>query len=51
MQWTVPLFDPDLGAEEEEALVSVIRSKWLTMGDRTSSFEKALPTLLPFRWR
>lgn len=41
MQWTVPLFDPDLGAEEEEALVSVIRSKWLTMGDRTSSFEKA----------
>ena len=41
MQWIVPLFDPDLGVEEEEALIGVIRSKWLTMGDRTSSFEKA----------
>ena len=35
----VPLFDPDLGPEEEQALVDVIRSKWLTMGDRTKEFE------------
>lgn len=39
MNWTVPLFDPDLGPEEEQALVDVIRSKWLTMGDRTKAFE------------
>lgn len=39
MNWNVPLFDPDLGAAEEQALVEVIRSKWLTMGDRTKAFE------------
>lgn len=39
MNWNVPLFDPDLGPEEEQALVEVIRSKWLTMGDRTKAFE------------
>lgn len=39
MSWNVPLFDPDLGPEEEQALVDVIRSKWLTMGDRTKAFE------------
>lgn len=40
MKWEVPLFDPDLGPEEEQALVDVIRSKWLTMGERTSAFEQ-----------
>lgn len=40
MSWKVPLFDPDLGPEEEQALVEVIRSKWLTMGDRTKAFER-----------
>jgi dTDP-4-amino-4,6-dideoxygalactose transaminase len=40
MNWQVPLFDPDLGPEEEEALIAVIRSKWLTMGDRTKAFEQ-----------
>lgn len=40
MNWQVPLFDPDLGPEEEQALVDVIRSKWLTMGDRTKEFER-----------
>ena len=40
MNWTVPLFDPDFGPEEEQALVDVIRSKWLTMGDRTKAFEQ-----------
>lgn len=39
MSWNVPLFDPDLGPEEEQALLDVIRSKWLTMGDRTKAFE------------
>jgi len=38
--WRVPLFDPDLGPAEEQALDDVIRSKWLTMGDRTKAFER-----------
>jgi dTDP-4-amino-4,6-dideoxygalactose transaminase len=41
MNWKIPLFDPDLGPEEEQALVDVIRSKWLTMGERTAAFEHA----------
>ncbi len=40
MNWTVPLFDPDFGPAEEQALVDVIRSKWLTMGERTKAFER-----------
>lgn len=40
MSWQVPLFDPDLGVEEEQALIDVIRSKWLTMGERTKQFER-----------
>jgi len=39
MQWQVPLFDPDLGETEVQAVADVIRSKWLTMGDRTTEFE------------
>lgn len=45
MAWRIPLFDPDLGVEEEQALVEVIRSKWLTMGDRTTAFEKGFAEL------
>ncbi len=45
MSWTIPLFDPDLGSDEEQALVDVIRSKWLTMGERTASFEREFAQL------
>jgi dTDP-4-amino-4,6-dideoxygalactose transaminase len=40
MNWKVPLFDPDLGEAEIRAVTDVIRSKWLTMGERTAEFEK-----------
>ena len=40
MSWQIPLFDPDLDEQEVEALAAVIRSKWLTMGDRTTQFEE-----------
>ena len=33
MDWRVPLADLDYGIEEESAVLSVLRSKWLTMGD------------------
>jgi dTDP-4-amino-4,6-dideoxygalactose transaminase len=39
--WKVPLFDTDLNNDEIEAVVRVIRSGWLTMGQVTESFEKS----------
>jgi dTDP-4-amino-4,6-dideoxygalactose transaminase len=39
MDWRVPLADLDYGQEEEEAVLKVIRSKWLTMGEVTKEFE------------
>ena len=33
--------EPQLGAEEEEALAQVVRSGWITMGDRVQAFEAA----------
>lgn len=39
MEWKVPLADLDLGPEEEEAVLHVLRSKWLTMGKITRAFE------------
>jgi dTDP-4-amino-4,6-dideoxygalactose transaminase len=40
MKWRVALSEPDLGDAEIDALTRVIRSKWLTMGDLTSEFER-----------
>ena len=39
MKWKIPLSDLDLGSEEEEAVLRVIRSQWLTMGAETQAFE------------
>jgi dTDP-4-amino-4,6-dideoxygalactose transaminase len=41
MDWLVPLADLDYGAAEEEAVLGVLRSKWLTMGGVTQEFEAA----------
>ncbi len=41
MDWRVPLADLDYGAAEEEAVLHVLRSKWLTMGAVTQEFEAA----------
>ena len=35
----IPFFRPSLGIEEEEAVVSVLRSGWLTTGEVTARFE------------
>ena len=40
MNWRVPLADVNLGVEEEEAVLNVLRSGWLTMGATTDAFEK-----------
>jgi dTDP-4-amino-4,6-dideoxygalactose transaminase len=37
--WRIPLCDLDYDEREEQAVVEVIRSRWLTMGPRTEEFE------------
>ncbi len=39
MEWRVPLADLDFDQEEEQAVLSVLRSRWLTMGSITQQFE------------
>jgi dTDP-4-amino-4,6-dideoxygalactose transaminase len=40
MEWRVPLADLDFDRMEEEAVLKVLRSRWLTMGAVTQEFEK-----------
>lgn len=40
--WRVPLSDLTFGPEEEAAVAEVLRSGWLTMGERTAEFERKL---------
>lgn len=40
MDWRVPLADIDFGEAEEQAVREVIRSGWLSMGEKTQSFER-----------
>ncbi len=42
----VPLFDIDLGEEEEAAVLDVLRSKWLSTGPKTAAFERAFAEAL-----
>ena len=46
MKWRVPLFDLTYGAEEEQAVLEVLRSRWLTMGEKTEEFENAFAEML-----
>jgi dTDP-4-amino-4,6-dideoxygalactose transaminase len=39
MNWIVPLADLDFGPEEDQAVLGVLHSKWLTMGAVTQAFE------------
>jgi dTDP-4-amino-4,6-dideoxygalactose transaminase len=39
MNWHIPLADLDFGAEEEAAVLDVLRRRWLTMGAVTAQFE------------
>jgi len=39
--WKVPLFDTSFDDEEVNAVEAVVRSGWLTMGERTLELEEA----------
>ena len=40
MDWRVPLADLDYGEAEEQAVLDVLRRRWLTMGQVTQQFEQ-----------
>jgi dTDP-4-amino-4,6-dideoxygalactose transaminase len=40
MTWKIPLADIDFGSEEEEAVLRVVRRRWLSMGEETQQFEQ-----------
>ncbi len=44
--WTIPLFELNYDERELRAAMEVIRSGWITMGDKTQSFEKAFAEFL-----
>jgi len=46
MTWKYPLSDIDLGREEEQAVLSVLRTRWLSTGPVTERFEKAFSEFL-----
>src|SRR5262245_74774 len=39
-EWKIPLSELDYGAEEEAAVLRVLRSKWLSMGPEVQNFER-----------
>ena len=39
--WRVPLFDLDYGVQEREAVLEVLKRRWLTMGAVTGEFEES----------
>jgi dTDP-4-amino-4,6-dideoxygalactose transaminase len=45
----VPLFDTDFGPEEHAAVIRVLDSGWLTMGEETKSFEREFAEYLGVR--
>lgn len=49
MEWRVPLSDLGFGTEEEQAVLHVIRSCWLTMGSVTQQFEQEFAAYLGVR--
>ncbi|MBW2045275.1 MAG: DegT/DnrJ/EryC1/StrS family aminotransferase [Deltaproteobacteria bacterium] len=50
MKWKVSLADIDLGQDEINAVVKVLKSKWLTMGPITEKFEKEFAKHLGIRY-
>jgi dTDP-4-amino-4,6-dideoxygalactose transaminase len=45
-EWRIPLSDLSFGADEEEAVLRVLRSRWLSMGPEVQAFEQEFASLL-----
>lgn len=45
---TIGLSEAVLGKEEEQAVLAVLRSAWLTQGEKTAAFEQAFSRLYPY---
>jgi len=50
IEWKVPLADVELGQEEIEAVTSVLRSNWLSMGPVTAEFERRFAEYLGVKY-
>lgn len=46
MTYKIPLFDLNYDTSEEEAVLEVIRSKWISTGPKTAEFEKVFADML-----
>ncbi|MFO0607486.1 MAG: DegT/DnrJ/EryC1/StrS family aminotransferase [Polyangiales bacterium] len=46
MNWQIPLTDVTLGEEEAEAAAEVVRSGWLTQGERVAAFEREFAAMV-----
>ncbi len=46
MNYSIPLFSLNYGAEEEAAIQETLRSGWISMGPRVAEFEQAFGTAL-----
>jgi len=49
VEWRVPLADLDYGIEEDEAVLNVLHSRWMTMGSVTQEFERAFASFVGAR--
>jgi dTDP-4-amino-4,6-dideoxygalactose transaminase len=49
MAYSVPLFDLNYGAAEEQAVLAVLRSKWISMGPQAAELEKSFAAHLGVR--
>jgi dTDP-4-amino-4,6-dideoxygalactose transaminase len=46
MLYRIPLFDLNFGTQEEQAVLEVLRDRWISMGPRTELFERRFGELL-----
>jgi dTDP-4-amino-4,6-dideoxygalactose transaminase len=49
MDYKIPLFDLNFDLEEEKAVCEVVRSKWISMGPKTTEFENKFSELIDVR--
>jgi len=46
MKYTIPLFDLNFDEKEEQAVLDVLRSKWISTGPKTAEFEEKFAEML-----